>query len=356
MYQGDHTMSRSPQPWRALFLSLACLLLWVLPAQRVHAAVSCTATMTDVDFGSVDLTKVNDLVNLPTGTLNYTCTNDANRATNVRVCFNIGDGNEGFGNFDPRVMKSGSNVLGFQLYQSENSTVWGSNGNAQVPSPFTASFSIPGRFRGDDGRFPGSTTIQGKLLLGQGAVPAGIYQDFFSAAGGHTSISWSSGNRTPNDCSGNTSGNFPFTVRATVLKSCDVTMVTNIQLGDPGGVNFTDTNLMGNNTISVTCSSGTPYYIGLSPLNGNMAGAGNMVAMNLDLVTGNTDAVPYQLRSTAGMAGTIWGNTATSTSVGNGVARTGTGASHSITVYATTPNANFTPDTYQDTVTVTVNY
>jgi spore coat protein U-like protein len=66
--------------------------------------------------------------------------------------------------------------------------------------------------------------------------------------------------------------------------------------------------------------------------------------------------VPYQLTSTAGAGGTIWGNTATSTAVGNGVAGTGTGAAQSLTVYATAASANFTPDSYADTVTVNVNY
>ena len=81
-----------------------------------------------------------------------------------------------------------------------------------------------------------------------------------------------------------------------------------------------------------------------------------MAAQNTAPVTGNTDSVPYQLRSAPGMTGTIWGNTATSSSVGNGVSGGGNGTAQSITVYATTPSANFTPDSYADTVTVTVNY
>jgi spore coat protein U-like protein len=62
------------------------------------------------------------------------------------------------------------------------------------------------------------------------------------------------------------------------------------------------------------------------------------------------------LRSSAGSSGTIWGNTATSSSVGNGVAGTGTGADQTLTVYATASDANYAPDTYSDEVTVTVNY
>lgn len=98
-------------------------------------------------------------------------------------------------------------------------------------------------------------------------------------------------------------------------------------------------------------SDQTPYYIGLAPSNSASTGAGAMHGTG-----GNTDTVPYQLSSTAGPSGTVWGNTATTTTVGNGVSGTGTGANQSISVYATVPSANYTPDSYTDTVTVNVNY
>jgi spore coat protein U-like protein len=113
-------------------------------------------------------------------------------------------------------------------------------------------------------------------------------------------------------------------------------------------------NTSNSNTISVNCSKTTPYYVGLAPSNANTAGAGVMASTTAPAT--NTDKVPYQLTSTAGAGGTIWGNTATSTAVGNGVAGTGTGAAQSLTVYATAASANFTPDSYADTVTVNVNY
>jgi spore coat protein U-like protein len=354
-------MSRlySPKAW-LLSLAGACVLAgW--PVKEARAAVTCTATMTGVDFGSVDLVAGVGLS--ASGTLNYTCTNDATALTYVRVCFNIGDGNESLGFFNPRRMTSAGNVLQFQIYHTSGSTIWGSNGNTVVPNPFIANLAIPRRSGGNNGSISGSTAMQGVIPSGQTAVPPGSYQDFFSAAGGHTSISWTTSTTSPpssstNNCSGTTSGSFPFTVRAAVIKSCTVTAgaASNIQLGAAGGVDATATNIMGNNTIGVTCSSGTPYFIGLRPSNNNSAGLGRMVALNIPPVTGNTDTIPYQLRSAAGMTGQIWGNTATATAVGNGVARTGTGANQNVTVYATTPNANFTPDSYADTVTVIVNY
>ena len=147
-----------------------------------------------------------------------------------------------------------------------------------------------------------------------------------------------------------------FDVKLTVVKACSVTAGTASDI-DFGSQDASATNLAAQNTISVTCSIGTPYTIGLTPSNGSTTGAGVMAAQNVAPVTGNTDSVPYQLRSAAGAAGTVWGNTNTSgTDVGNGVAATGTGAAQTHTVYATVPSANVTPDAYKDTVTVSVRY
>jgi spore coat protein U-like protein len=147
-----------------------------------------------------------------------------------------------------------------------------------------------------------------------------------------------------------------FQVLITIQKACTVLAgaASNINLGT---VNSTATNTTGSNTISVTCSKTTPYYVGLAPSTangGNTTGGGNMISTTAPAV--NTDKVPYQLSSTAGPSGTPWGNTATSTSVGNGVAGTGTGLAQPLTVYATAASANFTPDSYADTVTVNVNF
>jgi len=141
-----------------------------------------------------------------------------------------------------------------------------------------------------------------------------------------------------------------FQVLMTITKACTVTAgpASNINLGS--AVLSTAINTSGNSSISVTCSKTTPYFIGLMPSNASTTGAGTMAGT----ISGNTDVVPYQLYSVSGS--TIWGNTATSTTVGNGVAGTGTGAAQLTSVYAIAASANFTPDAYKDTVTVTVNY
>ena len=147
-----------------------------------------------------------------------------------------------------------------------------------------------------------------------------------------------------------------FQVQIEIQKSCTVTAGAGSNI-DIGAVASTATNSSGSNTISVNCTKSTPYFIGLAPSaanGGTNSGSGAMASTGG--VVGNTDKVAYQLRSTAGTSGTVWGNTATTSVVGNGVAGTGTGSAQTHTVYATVPSANYAADSYADTVTVTVNY
>lgn len=147
-----------------------------------------------------------------------------------------------------------------------------------------------------------------------------------------------------------------FQVVMVIQKACSVTAgaTSNINLGT---VSSTAVNTTGSNTFSVNCSLTTPYYIGMAPSaanGGGTTGAGNMISTTNPVT--NTSKVPYQLSSTAGPSGTLWGNTATTTSVGNGVAGIGTGLAQTLTVYATVASADFTPDSYADTVTINVNF
>jgi spore coat protein U-like protein len=194
--------------------------------------------------------------------------------------------------------------------------------------------------------------MYGQVLGGQTSAIPGGYTDAYANGDTALTINEVNGSNPPGSCGGTQSAvYFPFTVSATVIKQCQVTAgaASNINLGT---VPSTATNITGNNSISVSCTSTTPYYIGLSPNStASTTGAGTMSGT----IAGNTDKVPYQLYSNAALSN-VWGNTATSTNVGNGVAGTGTGSAQSIRVYAKAPSANYTPDSYSDTVTVNVNY
>ncbi len=151
-----------------------------------------------------------------------------------------------------------------------------------------------------------------------------------------------------------------FKVKIQITKTCAVsTAPADIDLGSVAAT-ASAVNQTGSTSFKVNCSKSTPFFIGLAPSSANGGtsnGTGNMVSV-ANAGT-NTDKVPYTLYSDAGYS-TVWGNTATATSVGNGVQGTGKGmaSSNALTfnVYAKATNVDFTPDSYADTVTVNVNY
>lgn len=142
-----------------------------------------------------------------------------------------------------------------------------------------------------------------------------------------------------------------FKVKMTIVKACSVTAGSTSDINLGSSVLSSDTNQTGNNTISVLCSKTTPYKIGLLPQTpgGTANGTGFMISTTAPAT--NIDKVPYTLYSDVGYA-TVWGNT----DPGNVVSSAGTGVVKTHTVYAKNVNANFTPDSYADTVNVTVTY
>lgn len=148
-----------------------------------------------------------------------------------------------------------------------------------------------------------------------------------------------------------------FNVTMKITSSCSITTVpTTIDLGTAVASTTAISN-NGSTTFKVNCSNKTPFFIGMAPsaINGGTdQGIGKMKGL-----LSTPDSVPYTLYSDAGF-GAVWGNTSTTTSVGNGLTGTGSGMgstqAKSFTVYAKALNADFAPDTYTDTVTVNVNY
>ncbi|TAM37866.1 MAG: spore coat U domain-containing protein [Burkholderiaceae bacterium] len=322
-------------------LMLLALLLGAAPARAAGSITCSSASMTNLNFGTVNpLASQTDV----TATLNYSCSNTDNKNTHsALLCFSIGE--PGGRQTNPRLMSSGSNTLQFQLYQNANRTnVWGS----QFFGSFLTPVQVPITLTKGTSTNNGQATLYGRVLGGQtGAIP-GSYQDVYQNGDTALTINDAQGDTAPASCGGSQeSVYFAFTVSAVVAKQCTVTAGANLNLGT---VAPTATNVPGNTSIAVTCTNTTPYYIGLLPSNNNTAGTGVMSGTG-----GNASTVPYQLYQNAGLS-TAWGNTATTTSAGNGMAGTGTGVAQSYSVYARAPSADFQPDTYTDTVVVNVNY
>ena len=321
-------------------------LFWMRPAQ---ATISCSnTTMSPVAFGPVNpLSSQTDTQ----ATLGFTCKNSGGllgTTYSATVCFSIGE--PAGGPTDPRQMSDAAgDILTFQLYlDSARTQPWGSEGFGTFRTPMQVNITLaPGASRNY------SATLYARVTNGQTTVPpaAAGYSDNYMNGDTATSINQQSGSTAPGTCGGGyVSGLvFPFLVSASVASQCTVSAGTPLTLGSAGGVAAGTTNNTGSTTFSVTCTNNTSYNIGLSPSNNSLTGAGLMSGTG-----GNTNKVPYQLNQK--VTGTVWGNTATSTSVGNGVAGSGSGSAKSLTVYATAPGSDFKPDTYSDIVTINVNY
>lgn len=315
----------------ALLLRLAAMLLAAPLATAVapdnaRAAVVCSVVNSGLNFGSA-LTG--------TGTVNWSCTGDNASTTTLNLCLQLGAPSSPGTAAQPQMI-NGSSTLNFNVYRNASTTnIW------TTTTPLVQSITVGA---GIGTTVTGSFTFYGLIPAGQ-LAEAGNYSASFS----NTLLGFA--NPAGNNCqvvrSGNSGTSFLLPIAATIPNVCTVDALANVNLGTiAAGAPVTP----GSTTIRVVCTNGTAYNIGVLPSNNNSSGAGIMSGTN-----GNPETVAYQLRRTSG-TGAIWGNTATSTSAGNGVGGTGTGANQDYTVFASVPNSNVRPDTYSDTVRVTVNY
>lgn len=135
-----------------------------------------------------------------------------------------------------------------------------------------------------------------------------------------------------------------FEVRATVLASCDVT-ATNLLFGDYDPV--AAANLDAETTLSVTCTNGTPYHVGMSL----GAGSGASMATRRMTLTGDTATLNYVLYQNTQRT-VLWGNTGTDRLAGSG-----TGTPDTLHLYGRVPMQQASPaGAYVDTIVVTVSW
>lgn len=309
-----------------LALAAACL-LW--PAEA-KASVRCSFTSGSIAFGSSSTA---------TGSIGYSCTGNDLLGTSFTLCSTLGTPSAGTPSL-PKMI-NGISQLGFNLYTDSARTQLWANSTA-----ISKAISIPGTLF--SATVTGSIPFYGTIPAGQSPV-SGNYSAIFSGTVMGVLVSGSCNQSYSNIFTlfFFTGANWPLPATATIVNACTVTSTSALALGM---VSAAASGASGSTAISINCSSGTAYFVGLSPSNGNTAGLGVLSGTGI-----NTDKPTYQLRSVSS-AGPVWGNTATSASVGNGVAGTGTGTAQTLTAYATLPNANYTPDSYSDTVTVNVNF
>lgn len=345
---------------------------YALPASA-QLACSFSPSNPSLNFGSVDVLQPGPKQQSLTWTMN--CNHvGVSSGQRGKICMHINEGTGALGSgatdfYTPRILKSAAgNYAGFQIFKnSYTAPIWGTN--YAIPHYTNKAIQVPMPSGTGQSSGPIAVNLYGQMAdfvspITDGTttlatVPPGVYTSDFSGANTYfiTSLRNIISGYADDDCSpagtfGSRTGTFPFTVTATVIASCKITVPPNdINFGTQAG---TATNLQGSTAVSVQCTRTTPYSIGLSPGNGNTAGAG---VMNATSPVGNTDTVPYQLRQAAGMSGAIWGDIAPPSIGANRVEGTGLGSSASnYTIYATVPSANSAAGNYQDKVTMTVHY
>lgn len=133
-------------------------------------------------------------------------------------------------------------------------------------------------------------------------------------------------------------------VTITIQAECTVVSASDLDFGTHGVI---DANLDQTTSISIQCTSGTPYAVGLD------AGTGSGATLAARLMTGPASAtVQYSLYRDAGRS-QVWGDTP-GVDTADGTAN---GSAETLTVYGRVP-AQATPGagTYSDTVAITITY
>jgi spore coat protein U-like protein len=296
-----------------------------------------------VPFGSVDVVSGNNYSASANISINCTMGLLSVGTINYSICVGV----PGASGSTPRSMNS---AVSYNLYaDSAHSTVWGAYGGTPgLPNPpnavslTTASLLLGGS---------ASTTIPiyGYLQSSQNtSVAAGSYSQTLTATLNYNyTYSLLGTPATPTPCTSNggttSGGTFPLTASATVINDCIVT-ATSINFG----VGVLTAALGATGTVSAKCTSGDSYTIALNKGTTSGASLGNR------LMAGSGSAVvQYQLYTNSGYSA-VWGDGTSGTSTGGG---TGAGSTQNYTVFGLVPaQTTPAPNTYSDTVTVTVTY
>ncbi len=307
---------------------LAAVFCAMLFPGKAEANVVCLMDNAAMDFGTSSV---------GSGTIDYTCTNYSTTPRSFALCVDRGRPSWPGSRSQP-VLRSGGFFVDYQVYEDPAlSQPW------TPAQPLTTTVVIPG---GIGTSVSGSVPFYGAILPNQSPTPGSYTAFFYNAELGTLN--------NGGQCQSNANVGFSFSgqrftlsILATLVNECQIIALGNADLG---AVSAGAGSASGIASISVNCPNGTAYNIGLQPSNGDVAGLGEMTG-----TTGNGDVLLYQLRS-ASPTGPIWGDTASVSSVGNGVTGTGTGFDQNYPVHVTVPDTNVTPDSYRDTVRVTVHF
>jgi spore coat protein U-like protein len=285
---------------RAVVVLCLALFLWRPGAAE---AASCTISVAAMNLGVY----TGALSTTGTTTVTVTCT----PGFNYSILMGFGNGS-GATQTVHKVTGPSANTLQYNMFRNSTRTLnWG-----QTPPTDTVNATGTGSAQ--------TFSIYPRMPAGQSGLP-GTYTDQVLIAVSGFGVYRST----------------TFTVTATILPSCTLTSAS-LSFG-----NYADIVNDASAILTVRCSNGTPYNVGLS------AGTAPGATVSTRKMTGPGSALlNYNLFRNTGR--TInWGNTiGTDTQTG-----TGSGANQSVYIYGRLPaQQRVTPGTYADTVVATITY
>ncbi len=311
------------------------VLLMLLPWQPAHA-LSCSATLSAVDFGSIDVLSSSNPLDTSSGTVTISCSRGLLESIgSVTACLNLGAGSGGLtSDQSARQLASGSNRLRFNLYSDPALTMpWGSATvfTAQGPQRYVLSLPI---LQFNDSV---SDTLYGSISGSQSGVAVGSYSSSFS--GSSAELRYGAGN-VP--CAGlPSSSTTTFAVNATVVPNCTISATT-LDFGSTGS-QFSS-NLDVGSSINTICTRDAAYQIALD--NGS-----NYSAPNRRMASG-ANRVNYDLYRDAARS-QRWGSSLGSDTL-SGI---GTGSTTTTPVYGRVPvQSGLVIGSYTDTIVATISF
>ena len=146
--------------------SALCTLLLCLSAPGAFAAVTCTASAVGVAFGVYN--PLAATADTSTGSIQVRCTSTNPGSTTINLVANYSTGSSG--TYALRTLRSGANVLGYNLYfDAAYTQVRGDGTNGTQPGRATLVLG-----RNQTGSASG--TLYGRIPAGQDVAP-GLYSD-----------------------------------------------------------------------------------------------------------------------------------------------------------------------------------
>jgi spore coat protein U-like protein len=281
--------------------SILAAVLLVLTSATAHAVLTCTLDASGVAFGVFSGSQLTTV-----GSITIGCTGGG-QINNATLTLTTGSS----GTYSARTMTNGPRTLVYNLYKDPAFTQIfgdGSGGSTGVSNLAAGpQFSL--------------VSIYGKLPA-QSIPATGVYSDIIVAT---------------LQCPGQTCNiaTTSFLVTTNVQASCTIS-ATNLVFGD-----YNQAQLDGQSQISLTCTNGSPWSVGLNE--GTFPGA----TVSARRMTGpGSFSLLYFLYRDAARAFN-WGNTVGADTVSG----TGTGSAQTITVYGRVPAAQpVGPGGYRDTI------